>query len=157
MNKLEKIPLNSKASRRLLNAALVIADDYNKVVETVNEVIDEVALLAPEPTTKYTYALTVTQTGANAPVVTELENTLGTVTWARTGAGTYTATSDGLFTEGKTLPNSNAETFTDKTTGNQITAVWTSVNVITITTVNNSDVLTDGLLTDRYLEFTVYV
>lgn len=157
MNKLEKIPLNSKASRRLLNAALVIADDYNKVVETVNEVIDEVALLALGVTTKYLYAATTTQTGANAPVATELENTLGTVTWARTSTGTYTATSDGLFTEGKTLPNANPETFTDNTTGDKIIVVRTSANVITVTTTDSFDVLTDGLLTDRYLEFVVYL
>lgn len=156
MEKLNKLGVNN-APPLPKQTKQVVAEDYNRVVEAVNEVIDEVALVSLGVTTKYLYAITTTQTGANAPVATELENTLGTVTWARTGAGTFTATSDGLFVEGKTLPNSNAETFTDNTTGDKITVVRTSANVITVTTTDSSDVATDGLLTDRYLEFVVYI
>jgi outer membrane lipoprotein SlyB len=46
----------------------------------------------------------LTQSGTDAPVATVLENTLGgTVVWTRDGAGNYTATLAGAFTDNKTL------------------------------------------------------
>lgn len=49
------------------------------------------------------YRALLTQTGTNAPVATVLENNLGgTVVWARTTIGTYTATLTGAFTVNKT-------------------------------------------------------
>lgn len=156
MEKLNKLGVNN-APPLPKQTKQVVAEDYNRVVEAVNELIDEVSLLALGVTTKYVYAVTTTQTSTNAPVATELENALGEVVWARTSAGTYTATSDGLFEDGKTLPNGNPETFTDNATGDKITVVRTSANVITVTTTNSSDVLTDGILTNRYLEFVVYI
>lgn len=135
----------------------VLAGELNRVIEKINEVVDEVESLS-EPTTPtyYTYAATITQSGTDAPVATILVNSLGTTTWARTSAGTYTATTDGLFVSGKTIPNANVETFIDEVTGNKINAVWTSANVITITTTDENDVLTDDILENRYIEFTVY-
>ena len=51
-----------------------------------------------------TYKATLTQTGTNAPVATVLENTLGgTVVWAYSSTGVYTATLAGAFTANKTF------------------------------------------------------
>jgi len=188
MDKVSKMILG-EGNLSVRDARVVIADNYNIIVDALNEIIDIVdslegseneltanelaaiqesntpsALnpiatlldLVPLEIPYYKYAVTVTQTGANAPVATILNNTLGTVTWARTSAGTYTATTTGLFTLGKTLPNSNVETITVESTGAKISAVRTSANVITITTKTSEDTLTDGLLTDRYIEFIVY-
>lgn len=49
------------------------------------------------------YVALLTQTGTDAPVATVLENTLGgTVVWARSEEGIYTATLAGAFTANKT-------------------------------------------------------
>lgn len=49
------------------------------------------------------YLALLTQTGTGAPAATVLENSLGgTVVWARSSAGTYTATLAGVFTSNKT-------------------------------------------------------
>lgn len=45
----------------------------------------------------------LTQAGTSAPVVTVLENTLGTIVWARTGTGYYVGTLAGAFTNNKTV------------------------------------------------------
>lgn len=50
------------------------------------------------------YTAIINQTGTNAPVATVLENTLGgTVIWARTSPGLYTATLTGAFPANKTF------------------------------------------------------
>lgn len=50
------------------------------------------------------YVALLTQTGTSAPTATVLANTLGgTVVWARTGTGGYTATLSGAFTVNKTI------------------------------------------------------
>lgn len=44
------------------------------------------------------YSAYITQTATNAPVATVLENTTGeTITWSRTGVGTYEATAPTIF------------------------------------------------------------
>lgn len=49
------------------------------------------------------YTALLTQSGTDAPVATVLENTLGgEVVWNRAEVGYYLATSNGLFTNGKT-------------------------------------------------------
>lgn len=118
--------------------------------------IDDFADIPSALNTK-TYAAFITQSGTNAPTATVLENTLGaTPVWARTGVGVYTATTVGYFTVNKTVPNNNPELYVDSVTGNKITAVRTSANVITVTTTNSSDVATDGVLTNRYIQIVVY-
>jgi len=224
MDNIDKIPIKGKKTR-VVNPRIVTADEHNDLIDNVNTLINEVALIAtPEviftsdqinaineanaptavnhfatmddipivetifsedevaaiqnangPTggnyfltlddfseiplslnTK-TYAVFLTQTGTNAPVATILENTLGaTPTWARTSTGIYTATTVGYFTPGKTVPNSNPELYIDPVSGNKITAVRTSANVITITTTDDEDTPIDDALTDRYIEIVVY-
>jgi hypothetical protein len=57
------------------------------------------------------YVALLTQTGEDAPVATVNLNTIGTVTWSRTGAGTYLATANNaVFLDGKTLASINYAT-----------------------------------------------
>lgn len=48
------------------------------------------------------YVAILTQTGTDAPVATELENTIGTMTWAYVSTGVYTV-SNVLLTPTKTI------------------------------------------------------
>jgi len=225
MDHIDKIPIKGKKTR-VVNPRIVTADEHNDLIDNVNTLIDEVALIAtPEviftsdqinaineanaptavnhfatmddipivetvfnedevaaiqnangPTggnyfitiselvdipvlylnTK-TYAAFITQSGTGAPSAVVLENTIGgAITWARTGAGVYTATSGGFFTVNKTVPNANPELYIDPVSGNKITAVRTSANIITITTTDDEDTPIDDALTDRYIEIVVY-
>lgn len=68
------------------------------------------------PTNQIKQYLSVnTQTGANAPTPHTIINTLGTITWARTGQGTYTGTLTNAFKENKTwlsiTPNGSGGSF----------------------------------------------
>jgi len=68
------------------------------------------------------YVALLTQTGTDAPVATVLENTLGgTVTWSRTGAGTYAVIGGSLFTANKTVAF-----VTNYTAGNIVSAGYNS-------------------------------
>jgi len=104
------------------------------------------------------YAVFITQTGTNTPTVTVLESQFAPlpIVWARTGVGVYTATLSPVFVLNKTIPNSNPELYVDSVTGNKITAVRTSADVITLTTTDDEDTPIDGALTDRYFEIIVY-
>lgn len=137
------------------NPRVIIADNYNEVVDKVNEVIDEVTGLTYIAPYKV-FSCLVTQTLLTDPTYITLENNLGVLTFVRTGVGTYTINSAGLFVEDKTTPNTNIELFVDSITGDKFTAVWTSASVITLTTSTSGDVLTDGLLTKRFIEIKVY-
>jgi len=55
------------------------------------------------------YVALITQTGTDAPVATEVINTIGSITWSRQDVGYYKATSSTLFTSGKTFINDNGE------------------------------------------------
>jgi len=119
--------------------------------------LDDFAII-PRSMNYNRYAVFITQSETNNPTVVVLENTSTiSLTWARTGVGTYTLTnSANHFTLNKTIPNSNPELYVDSVTGNKITAVRTSANVVTITTTDSSDVAIDGALTDRYFEVVVF-
>jgi len=107
------------------------------------------------------YQATLTQSGSSAPTAQVLANFLGgSVVWARTSAGLYTATLSGAFTANKT------QVFIGNVTGVAthfvITPVTlTSANVITLETkvVNvtvPSVVSTDGLLNATAIMIVVY-
>lgn len=49
------------------------------------------------------YTALVSQSGTSDPTATVLENQVGSIVWARTGLGAYTATLSGAFTSGKTF------------------------------------------------------
>lgn len=60
------------------------------------------------------YRALMTQTGTSAPSVTVLENTVGTIVWTRSAAGTYVGTLSGAFAENKVFAKA---TLADPTTG----------------------------------------
>lgn len=154
MDKLELMVLG-EGNTKPRDPRIVIADNYNELVRGLNTLVDEINGLTYVAPYKI-FSGFLSQTLLLAPTATVLENNIGTITFLRTGVGTYTANSSGLFTSGKTTPNENIELFVDSVTGNKFTAVWTSTSVITITSTDSSDTLADGLLDKRYFEIRVY-
>lgn len=100
------------------------------------------------------YTALLTQTGASAPTVSVLENTLGgTVVWTRTTTGNYLGTLTGAFTAAKTTILVGSPV----SSTSRIDAIRPSVNSISVTTYNGSPaVQTDGLLLESTLEIRVY-
>ena len=85
------------------------------------------------------YTALLSQSGTDAPVATVLQNTLGgTVVWARTGVGVYTATLAGAFTENKTfLPNVFILSDSGIPTGSIVVSRF-SPNIIKLESFNNA-------------------
>lgn len=85
------------------------------------------------------YTALLSQSGTDAPVATVLMNTLGgTVVWARTGVGVYTATLAGAFTENKTfLPNVFILSDSGIPTGSIVVSRF-SPNIIKLESFNNA-------------------
>ena len=102
------------------------------------------------PKTYKVYVAILDQTGTNNPVVTILENTLGTINITRSSTGEYTIASSGLFTLNKTsFDITPIQGFIKQTPLND-------VNTIGFETRNTSNVTTDGLLISKKLEIRVY-
>ena len=81
-----------------------------------------------------------------APTVAVLENTIGTITWTRSGVGTYLGTSVGLFDTVKTVCLMSASNFASN-----------PASIVTITCINNSDIriktyTAAGVLADDLLD-----
>jgi hypothetical protein len=90
--------------------------------------------------------------------VTEVENTVGTILWERTGTGTYTGTCEGAFTaEGTWIPAFIAKYY-DYLGSFYATLERVSDDVILLSTygMGEGTTATDGLLTDFPLEFTIF-
>ena len=101
------------------------------------------------------YRALVTQSSTTAPTATVLENSLGgTLVWARSSTGTYTATLTGVFTSAKTFIMQPGETGTIAAIKNVI-AVRTSDNVVTVTT-GSGGTLEDAVLSSFPIEILVY-
>jgi hypothetical protein len=109
-----------------------------------------VASWTANPTTYKKYVALITQTGTGAPTAVVLENTLGgTVSWARTSSGVYTATLSSVFTANKTWvcpDNFNTSGGNPQQRGLN----WTSTSVITMYTVS------DDVLVNTSIEIRVY-
>lgn len=101
------------------------------------------------------YRALVTQATTAAPSATVLENGLGgTVVWARSSTGTYTATLTGAFTADKTFIMQPGEAGTIAAIKNVI-ASRTSANVVTVTT-GAGGTLEDSVLSAFPIEIIVY-
>jgi len=146
MIKLDRLGINN-AKPAIQNSKPVRADDYNKVVEKINEIIDV------RPSKAY-YSF-ITQTGTTAPTATVIVDTLPYPTWGYTNVGIFTLTKTNAFTSGKTYPFKSAYTDID---GNKITAEWTDVNTITVKTYAAVDttVLANGVLTNQEFNVEIY-
>lgn len=147
-----KILTDSRAVRAQLYApqlgAQPLGDPRNIKVGTVIEDFEELedTVEALDQRAYKVYTATLTQSGTDAPVATALENTVGAIVWARTGAGVYTGTLTGAFTANKTLlftfGNADIDSF-----------VRTSANIVTLTT---GDPAADDNLTATPIEIKVY-
>jgi phage gp36-like protein len=89
------------------------------------------------------YIATLTQTGTNAPVATELANSLGALVWTRSSAGVYVGTLANTF-----VPLTSTTILIPSMTS-VISAVVTDINSVTITCSG------DGVLTAREVDILV--
>lgn len=111
------------------------------------------------------YVALLTQTGTAAPVATVLSNTLGgTVVWARTSTGLYTATLSGAFASGKTLMFTGTSDAQFNAASGSLFSVYqtqrTSNNVISLMSYNVDPVAPSFNVADTLLlatEFTITV
>lgn len=98
------------------------------------------------------YRAIITQTGANPPVSTVLENTLGgTPVWSYDVAGSYILTLAGAFPAGKTLTSIHPET---GTAGAPLSFTRGSDDFILLTNGGGDDALQVGV--DTWVEILVY-
>lgn len=99
------------------------------------------------------YRAFLTQTGTNAPVTTIVgTNTIGTLVWARSSAGIYTATLVNGFVGNVTAIAGLSQV---SATDIRIAFTKTSSDVVTFNVYQN-DVLSDAILTGQYVEIRVY-
>ena len=98
------------------------------------------------------YAALLTQTGTNAPVVTELKNNTGaTFTWTRFATGQYRAESNiSVFTANKTAAVFNLGCINGSATWKRLSDTFFQIE--TGTTVSNLD----SFLSNGYLEIRIY-
>jgi hypothetical protein len=105
------------------------------------------------------YVALITQFDTDAPVATVLENTIGDITFFRNDVGSYAIISSSLFTTGKTFLSYNNLTSDDGVSDYKVMLTINSSSAISISTLNHSDTLQDGLLIDYsplYLEIRIY-
>ena len=101
------------------------------------------------------YRALVSQATTAAPSATVLENSLGgTVVWARSSTGTYTATLTGAFTSAKTFLLTTGEAGTIAALKN-VLVTRTSADVITVTT-GSGGTLEDSVLSSTPISILVY-
>ena len=144
MANISTYPLGTPGSGDLIPGTQKVTDVNGETKNlTKNFTVSQVAAFANVTAAYTVYTALITQAAGAAPTATILQNTTGdTLTWARTGAGAYTATSTtALFTADKTavfLNVGNGE-------ANQM-LMWTrtSSSVITLTTNGADDRITDG-------------
>lgn len=99
------------------------------------------------------YVALLEQTGTNAPVATELENSLGTVTFSYSGNGVYEAITSGLFTDMKTFVLTSQG---DIGSATFFSAFRRDNNTVRIETYDQSGTAADDLLIRSHIEIRVY-
>ena len=106
----------------------------------------ERGIVGPVAPTLYTkYVALMNQADVIAPTVAVLENTIGTITWTRSGVGTYLGTSVGLFDTVKTVCLMSASNFASNP-ASIVTITCINANDIRIKTYTAAGVLADDLL-----------
>lgn len=87
------------------------------------------------------YCVLLSQTGTAAPTVVTLQNTIGTIVWARTSQGLYTGTLVGAFTVDKTFLLFQGGVQLGSSTDVISAFTRTSANVVTLSTNGSDDVI----------------
>ena len=126
---------------------LMVISDYNGTTYDTKKVTG--AQIRPYKI----YLACISQSGTNAPSVPwEYDELTTTLTFGRTGVGIYTLTSSGTEFE-------NLKTFVNISPGDSSIGwyriVRNSTSVITFTTYNASQTLSDGLLSSAQLEIKI--
>lgn len=97
------------------------------------------------------YRALMTQTGTAAPVVTVLENSIGTIVWTRSGVGVYVGTLTGAFTVGKT-----SVIVSDPSPLVGSISAGSTANAVTVSTFNTTPAAADAILSGQVIEIRVY-
>lgn len=128
---------------------------------TYEEVINTMKVLLTNLTTTVTnpkeYSVFVTQQGTSAPTVVIKKDDVGGVVWSRISVGTYDVTKVGAFTENSTVPSNIPAVFKNKLNNSEVTVKQISSDVIRVTTTNSTGTLSDGLLTNFFMEFNIFI
>ena len=105
---------------KMVDSVNVLIDTYNNTTTELPEAGDSGNVLTSNGTTWESSALPeagykvykaiLKQSGTDAPVATVLENTVGEVVWSRQSVGSYRATLQGAFPEGKCIFRINSGT-----------------------------------------------
>lgn len=99
------------------------------------------------------YSTVLTQTGVNAPVVTEFVNTVGAIVVSYSVVGRYLATLTGAFAQDKC----KVLIGTPRVAGEQICAYRLNNNVCVIETYDTTGTLSNGILTECAFTIEVFV
>lgn len=99
------------------------------------------------------YTALLTQSGTSAPTATVLENTIGSIVWARSASGDYNGTLTGAFTASKTFVS-----LTLNYAGTSVTGygVRSNDNVVLVQTIDATNTGVDNKLNVASLEIRVY-
>ena len=133
----------------------VIGTDVSNADATKSFVISDILDIAATYT--YTsYVVFFSQSGGNDPTITELYNTIGTITWQRSSAGNYTATAAaGTFPSNQTFfPNKQFCRYSDSSGARNIYMSTIGGNLIALSQYDESSNPIDGL--NFNLEIRVY-
>lgn len=135
------------------NTAIIRADDVN--TNSVYQLPNSSGTIALEETIKpyKVYTALISQSGASAPTVKILENTIGAIVWTKISSGEYSGTLTGAFTLNKSTVNLTSNNQSVSLSG----GASASSNFVSISSQELvTGVLTDDLMTDSYLEIRVY-
>lgn len=132
-------------------------DDGTTYICTDNTTGAAVWELYASPVSDYkSYVVFFSQSGGNDPNITEIFNTVGTVTWARSSAGNFTASAAaGTFPSNKTfIPNRQFCRYLQSGVARNVYISAIGGNLIAVSQSDESATAIDGL--NFYLEIRVY-
>lgn len=136
------------------NSSIDTKPTYEEVISTMQVLLTNLTTTASNPKE---YSVFVTQQGTSAPTVLIKKNSIGDVVWSRVSIGTYDVTKIGAFVENSTVPSNIPVVFKNKLNNSEVTVKRISSDVIEVSTKDVDGKLTDGLLTNFYIEFNVFV
>lgn len=133
----------------------VIGTDISNANATRSFVISDILDIAATYTYR-SYVVFFSQSGTNDPVITELYNTIGPITWYRSSTGNYTASAAaGTFPSNKTFfPNKQFCRYSESGIIRNVYMATSGGNLIGLSQSNESAIAVDGL--NFHLEIRVY-
>jgi len=150
-------------AKQLVDLIIYLAKDAN--VNTKPSYDDSIKLVTSILNTPSTtsgvnpkvYSVFVTQQSNLHPTLLIRKDNIGSIIWTRVSEGTYHATKVGAFPENFTVPSNIPVIFKNKLNDSEVTVKRISSDIIEVTTTDVDGKLTDGLLTNFYIEFNVFV